>query len=119
MVLWNERVQVSVAFFSVAFGRSFAMKGVSMNKRWAGLAILGAVTALASPANAGEANGTITSLIARDSDGLVYVEIAGTPTGRPACASNSTYFMIPNENLETGKRLFALLLGAKLSDRPV
>jgi hypothetical protein len=74
---------------------------------------------LPSHANAGSASGTINYLIVRDSDGLVYVHLSGTPTGRPACASTSTYWIIPNETNDSGKRLYALLLAAKASGQTV
>ena len=71
------------------------------------------------PALAGSQTGYISALYIRDTDGLVYVHLAGSPTGRPPCAANSTYWMVPNENSETGKKLFALLLAAKLANQQV
>lgn len=68
---------------------------------------------------AGEATGPVAHLIVRDSDGLVYVTIAGTPTGRPPCAAGTWYFMISNESSETGKKLYALLLGARFAGATV
>jgi len=64
---------------------------------------------------AGEVTGTISYLYVRDSDGLVYVHVAGAITDRAACASTTGYWMVPNENSETGKKLYALLLSAKLT----
>lgn len=78
-----------------------------------------ALTVLSSTASAGEVLGVVTTLLVRDSDGLVYVHLSGTPTGRPACAANTSYWMIPNENSEAGKKLYALLLGAKLAQQQV
>lgn len=70
-------------------------------------------------ANAGEATGTVTRLVTRDSDGLLYVHLSVAPTSRASCASNSDYWIIPNENSESGKKLYALLLSAQLSERVV
>jgi len=66
-------------------------------------------------ASAGEVTGLVTDVLVRDSDGLVYVLVAGTGTNRPACAATTSYWMIPNENSEAGKKLYALLLAAKVS----
>jgi hypothetical protein len=75
-----------------------------------------AVAVLLSPlCIAGEAAGTVTALNVRDVDGLIYVQVSGAPTARPACASATTYFMIKAENTDSGKRLFATLLAAKLA----
>lgn len=68
-----------------------------------------------SAAHAGEVIGTVSALIVRDSDGLTYVQVAGTITNRAPCAASTVYWMIPNENSEAGKKLYAMLLGAKLA----
>jgi hypothetical protein len=47
------------------------------------------------------------------------VTLAGTPTGRPPCAAGTWYFMISNESSETGKKLYALLLGARFAGATV
>lgn len=86
-------------------------------KRWlmvitAGLvSVLGLATAQAG----GQVNGVVSSVQVRDSDGLIVVFVNGTNTGRPACAASTTYWIIPNENSESGKKLYALLLAAKVS----
>ncbi|HKS72845.1 MAG TPA: hypothetical protein VJQ82_06570 [Terriglobales bacterium] len=64
---------------------------------------------------AGTITGTVDWVITRASDGLVYVNIVGTPTGRPTCAQGTTYWMIANENSETGKKQYAMLVAAKLA----
>jgi hypothetical protein len=68
---------------------------------------------------AGTGAGTVANVTVRDSDGLTYVYLSNPPTGRPACAASTQYWMIPNENSEAGKKLYALLLAAQLSGRPV
>lgn len=68
---------------------------------------------------AGSQSGLVSYLYVRDSDGLIYVYLTGTPSGRPACAASTAYWMVPNENSETGKKLFALLLAAKLAGQQV
>jgi hypothetical protein len=78
-----------------------------------------AATLAAANACAGEGIGTVSTLIVRDTDGLVYVVLSSPPTGRPSCASATPYWMIPNENSETGKKLYALLLSAQLAGQVV
>jgi hypothetical protein len=63
---------------------------------------------------AGTTVGTINQIIQRASDGLTYVVINGTISGQPACAT-AGYFMIQNENSESGKKQFAMLMLAKAS----
>lgn len=77
------------------------------------------VLGMSSTASAGDVIGVVTTLLVRDSDGLVYVHLSGTPTGRPACAASTSYWMIPNENSEVGKKLYALLLSAKVAQQQV
>lgn len=71
-----------------------------------------------SPAVAGEQTGRITSLLVRASDGLVSVELEGTHSAKPACATYN-YWMIKAESTTTGKQQYAALLGAKLSGKQV
>ena len=74
--------------------------------------------AAVSPAIAGTQTGTVKDVYIRDSDGLILVNLAGTHSARPACAL-LTYWAIPNETTDSGKRLYALLLAAQLSGRTV
>jgi hypothetical protein len=69
-------------------------------------------------ANAGTQTGKVTKLGVRDSDGLVYFILAGSPAGVPACATHG-YWMIKNENSESGKRQLALLIAAQASGKSV
>lgn len=78
-----------------------------------------ATVSICAAASAGEAVGIVTKLLVRDSDGLIYVHLGTAPASRAACAANTSYWMIPNENSETGKKLYALLLGAKLAEQTV
>jgi hypothetical protein len=70
-------------------------------------------------AQAGTVTGPIENLIVRDSDGLVYVYISGPVAGRPSCAAGTSYWMVPNETSDSGKRLYAALLAARMSGRSV
>lgn len=81
------------------------------------LAILLALSTNA--AHASEAGGRITYLLVRDADGLIYFEVDGPRSAKPACAANHNYFMIRDENSATGKRTYALLLSAFLSGRMI
>jgi hypothetical protein len=65
---------------------------------------------------AGEQQGRITAIVVRDSDGLIYFNLTGTPSGKPVCATYG-YWIIRNENSETGKRQYALLLAAAASGK--
>lgn len=84
-------------------------------KRVLVVAALCAGLSMHAAAHSGEVTGTVGSLFVRDSDRLTYVHVAGTATNRPACAASTTYWMIPNENSEAGKKLYAMLLAAKLA----
>ena len=64
-------------------------------------------------------SGKISSIIVRDSDGLVYINIEGVRVGNiPAC-SKYNYMMIKNENSATGKRQLAQLLMAQATNKTV
>lgn len=67
---------------------------------------------------AGEQTGKVTSLLTRDSDGLVYVTLDGAATGKPACARNG-YWMVKNEISESGKRQYSLLMAAMIAGKTV
>ena len=84
--------------------------------RYALVLLLGLFT---STAFGGSAMGTITYLYQRTSDNLIFVYVTGAVSGRPACAANSTYFMVRDENSSTGKGQFATLLAAKLAGKTV
>ena len=75
--------------------------------------------ALASPpAAAGSETGQITALRTRSSDNLVFFNLNGTPTGKPACARYA-YWMIKDENSAAGKRQFAMLMSAAMAGKTV
>lgn len=72
------------------------------------LAFLSASTAFAG----GVVTGTVTQVVVRASDGLVYVVVSGTPTGKPACAVGG-YWMVANETSDVGHKQYAMLLMAQ------
>lgn len=83
-------------------------------------ALFAAVTLMFSPAaQASEVVGKLDYLIVRDGDGLIYFEVSGARSAKPACAATGNYFMIRDENSATGKRTYALLLSALLTGRTV
>lgn len=66
-----------------------------------------------APVLAGTQTGKVTSLKVRASDGLIYFTLTGQHSNAPACTAGTNYWMIKNENSETGKRQFAQLLAAR------
>lgn len=82
------------------------------------LSALFATAAYTPPATAGEVIGTIDYLIVRQSDGLVYFGVVGTPTGKPACAVGS-YWIVKDENSNAGKQIIALLMAANAAGQRV
>ena len=88
-------------------------------KAFLGLMLAGLCAIAVSPAIAGSQKGTVVNLTVRTSDGLIWVELSGTPADRPQCALQQTYWMIPNETSDAGKRIYALLLSAQASGRLV
>jgi hypothetical protein len=83
------------------------------------LSALAALTMAHQHACAGTETGIITQITTRDSDGLIYLELSGTPTDRPSCASLHPYWSIPNETTVTGKAMYAMLLAARMAGSPV
>lgn len=55
-------------------------------------------------AKAGSQTGTVTQIVVRSTDGLVYVYLSGTATSRVGCASATPYWMIADENSTSGKQ---------------
>ena len=84
--------------------------------RYAIVLLLGLFT---SSAFGGSALGTITYLYQRASDNLIYVQVTGAVSDRPACAAATTYFMVRDENSNTGKGQFATLLAAKIAGKAI
>lgn len=70
------------------------------------------------PAAAGSETGQITALRTRSSDNLVFFNLNGVPTGKPACARYA-YWMIKDENSATGRRQFAMLMSAAMAGKTV
>lgn len=71
-----------------------------------------------SIAAAGTQTGKVLRVDVRASDGLIYFFLDGTASNRPACATHA-YWMIADENSETGKRQLAMLLAARTSGMTV
>ena len=71
----------------------------------------------------GTQTGKIKSVYVRNSDGLIWFDLNpnGFPpaSGRPACAAGTAYWIVPNENTDTGRRLYAMLLSAFASGHTV
>ncbi|MBB5941857.1 hypothetical protein [Xanthomonas sp. 3307] len=83
------------------------------------VAFLLALSLLPGAASASSVTGTIKDLSVRATDGVHYVVINGTPTQRPTCAANTTYYMIKDETSDTGKAQLAMLLSAYMAGKPV
>lgn len=71
-----------------------------------------------SLADAGTITGSVSRVIQRSTNGLTYVVVSGTASGKPACAAG-TYWMIADENSESGKKQYAMLLMAMATGRTV
>lgn len=68
---------------------------------------------------AGNQTGTVNYVVVRASDGLVYFHLkGGTSLDKPACATHS-YWMIKDENSNTGKQQYSMILAAHLSGKTV
>lgn len=72
--------------------------------------------AAAFPAAGGQ-RGEVVFLNVRG-DGLIVFELAGVRGNKPACATYD-YWIIPDEDSERGKRMFAMLLAARASGAQV
>jgi hypothetical protein len=70
------------------------------------------------PAHAGTQSGTITGLVNRTSDGLLFFYLSGPASGKASCAT-APYWVIKDENSNTGKRLLAMLLTAKVTGQSI
>jgi len=88
-------------------------------KAFLALMLAGLCTLAVSPAIAGSQKGNVVSLKVRSSDGLIWVELSGTASDRPQCALQQTYWMVPDEKSDAGKRIYAMLLSAQASGRLV
>jgi hypothetical protein len=66
----------------------------------------------------GTQTGKVTFITIRGSDGLILIELSGTPSNKPACAPY-TYWIIKNENSLVGKQQLALLVTAKATGQTV
>jgi hypothetical protein len=63
--------------------------------------------------------GTVNYVIVRSTDGLVYFQLSGTRSGAgPACATGS-YWAVRDENSNSGKQQYALLLAAQAAGKTV
>jgi hypothetical protein len=82
---------------------------------WIGLVVF--LVGISSSSYAGYQSGKITGLSVR-SDGLIWVVLEGTHTGKPACATGN-YWMIKDENSEYGKKQYSMILAAYLSGKIV
>ncbi|MFL7023521.1 hypothetical protein BCS58_04265 [Enterovibrio norvegicus] len=68
---------------------------------------------------AGSQTGKVGYIVVRASDGLVYFTVRGeAAAGQPACATN-TYWMIRDENSNSGKQQYSMILSAHASGKVV
>lgn len=67
----------------------------------------------------GTATGKVDKVFVRDSDGLTYFTLKdATVENKPACATNA-YWMIKDENSESGKKQYSMILAAQASGKKV
>lgn len=83
------------------------------------LGLLALYAGLIALATAGTQTGQVTDVFVRASDGLVYFQLSGTSSDRPACAANHTYWMIKDEKSLTGKQQLAMLMQAQATGQTV
>lgn len=70
-------------------------------------------------AMAGYETGTVSYIIVRESDGLVYFTLTGgAETNKPSCATGS-YWMIKDETSTTGMMQYSMLLSAQASGQTI
>lgn len=68
---------------------------------------------------AGEQSGVVSSVVVRQSDGLVYFTLEGNiTTGKPSCVKKE-YWMIRDENSTAGKFQYSMVLSALSSGKRV
>lgn len=68
---------------------------------------------------AGTQTGTVNYVVVRASDGLVYFYLnGGQLQNRPACAKIG-YWIIKDENSNSGEQQYAMILAAHASGKPV
>ena len=92
-----------------------------MKVRLAALMLASLCAVAVTPAIAGKQSGFVKDLSVRDSDGLIQVNLFGNVDfgdQHPACGYRS-YWIVPNETTESGKRLFTTLLAALLSGHKI
>jgi hypothetical protein len=70
-------------------------------------------------AHAGTQTGTVTQVNVRSTDGLVYVYLSGTASGRVTCASATAYWIIKDETSTSGKQQIAELMLASATGKTV
>src|SRR5712672_1571144 len=68
---------------------------------------------------AGTQTGQVTTIRKRASDGLIYFYLSGVHSGAPSCAGSHDYWMIKDENSNTGKQQLAILLAARASGETI
>ena len=74
---------------------------------------------ISTPLLASSQTGKVKQLYVRDSDGLVYFTLdTASPADKPACATK-VYWMIKDENSETGKKQYSLLLTAQAAQKRI
>lgn len=77
-----------------------------------------AVACCAANSYASEQTGVIEQIYKRDSDGLLFIRVAGARTAKPSCATYN-YFMLRDEASNNGKQQLAMLLMAKASGQTI
>lgn len=79
-----------------------------------GYAAVALLSSLSATTVAGSITGFVQYVAQRASDGLTMVGVTGVPFDKPGCATQS-YWVIRDENSESGKKQYAMLLAAKAS----
>jgi hypothetical protein len=85
---------------------------------WIFLSALCGYVAICGSAVASQQTAAITQIFKRDSDGLTYVFLNGSRSGKPSCAYYD-YFIIRDENSNNGKQQLSMLMMAKATGQTV
>lgn len=83
--------------------------------------LVGLILLIASNVHAGYQEGKVIYISIRQSDGLHHFGLTGVHVGSPPCQAtkNTTYWIIKDENSDTGKHLLSMLMMAYAAGKTI